>query len=656
MEITLSNSKSAIIPAEIANDRCKVLIDTGASRSFLREDYYRKLHNAKLMPMMRNVRIRSATGRDVQILGKTKAQFKLGVTTYTSEFLVCKNLRRPAVLGIDFLRKNRLGTTWTEEGKFALQKGDDILVESIEVFFEDTYPKLKDVKCMDIQARSIIVITTKADFQVQDQGKIFEVKPTEEFMTNHPNLITLPIIHKTDTENRENVPYLLINLSNDDEHILKGEEIAVMEELMINSDQIQKEGEKQNFKEQLKSDLKGTVKDLRLIQCFVWFLLIFWIVVGHPLTQYKEGQEREKREIQERITKTRLTQKIDNSNPYQSIQPVLPGQQPYSVQFEPLAHIRLSRSTYKVTTFIEFKPYLDSFRKFQEYLETFLTDLADPSKVAAFSHLLSSHLTRQGQDVMSSIITRSKCERPEEEVCADEAVRTVEHPSHQVLSVNECLKQIQVICRSVQQFKAIANATEYIRSTFEQVRREFMSVIDHLETESEEKEPETRKEHNEKVEEELKVAYSKVSQEELEILDDIIKQVGKRFPDLETKVLNRHKRFGVMSWIMGWGVYSNWRQIKAIKKNIRKLYEQNLLQEQQILDLAHYLNLTATRVQLHDKMLYNIQVRLARIDHAIRTIQDIVTFTWVTNNLLLDANVVVNRLITGLIVLRNNVE
>ena len=39
---------------------------------------------------------------------------------------------------------------------------------------------------MDIQARSIMVITTKADFQIQDQGKIFEVKPTEEFMTNQP--------------------------------------------------------------------------------------------------------------------------------------------------------------------------------------------------------------------------------------------------------------------------------------------------------------------------------------------------------------------------------------------------------------------------------------------------------------------------------------
>ena len=37
MEITLSDSKSAIIPAEIAHEKCKVLIDTGASGSFMRE-------------------------------------------------------------------------------------------------------------------------------------------------------------------------------------------------------------------------------------------------------------------------------------------------------------------------------------------------------------------------------------------------------------------------------------------------------------------------------------------------------------------------------------------------------------------------------------------------------------------------------------------
>ena len=95
-------------------------------------------------------------------------------------------------------------------------------------------------------------------------------------------------------------------------------------------------------------------------------------------------------------------------------------------------------------------------------------------------------------------------------------------------------------------------------------------MIDHLETESEERDPKERKENNEKVQEELKMAYSKVSKEELEVLDDMLKQVEEKYPDLKDKVLKITERFGVMSWIMGWGVYSNWRQIKPIKKNIKK--------------------------------------------------------------------------------------
>ena len=101
------------------------------------------------------------------------------------------------------------------------------------------------------------------------------------------------------------------------------------------------------------------MKDLRLIQCFAWFLLIFWVIVSTRSIDRETGEkERKKRETQENIIKTRLSQKIDNTNPYQNIQPTLPDQQAYPVQFEHLAHIRLSRSTYKVTTFIEFQPYI----------------------------------------------------------------------------------------------------------------------------------------------------------------------------------------------------------------------------------------------------------------------------------------------------------
>ena len=128
------------------------------------------------------------------------------------------------------------------------------------------------------------------------------------------------------------------------------------------------------------------------------------------------------------MIKTRVSQKIDNLNPYQNIQPILPGQQAYPVQFEPLAHIRLSRSTYKITTFIEFGPYIDSFRKFQAYLETFLMDLTDSKRISALRLLLTNQLTSVAQNLITKIITEHKCEtQTPEEACSGDAIRKEEN-------------------------------------------------------------------------------------------------------------------------------------------------------------------------------------------------------------------------------------
>ena len=62
-----------------------------------------------------------------------------------------------------------------------------------------------------------MIVTAKANMQLLDQGRVFEVKATPSFMDKHPNMITLPVLHKTDQETRGNVPYLLINLSMEDE-------------------------------------------------------------------------------------------------------------------------------------------------------------------------------------------------------------------------------------------------------------------------------------------------------------------------------------------------------------------------------------------------------------------------------------------------------
>ena len=57
------------------------------------------------------------------------------------------------------------------------------------------------------------------------------------------------------------------------------------------------------------------------------------------------------------------------------------------IVFEPKRKIRLSRSTYKVNSYIDFRPYQDSFKKFETYLHRFSRDLQVPDYVGALVNM-----------------------------------------------------------------------------------------------------------------------------------------------------------------------------------------------------------------------------------------------------------------------------
>ena len=50
------------------------------------------------------------------------------------------------------------------------------------------------------------------------------------------------------------------------------------------------------------------------------------------------------------------------------IEPLKTGELIEPIVFEPKRKIRLSRSTYKVNSYIDFRPYQDSFKKFEAYI------------------------------------------------------------------------------------------------------------------------------------------------------------------------------------------------------------------------------------------------------------------------------------------------
>ena len=53
------------------------------------------------------------------------------------------------------------------------------------------------------------------------------------------------------------------------------------------------------------------------------------------------------------------------------------GHGKYPVIFEPLQNVQTSRSTYKVTSFINFTPYLEYFQQFERYLEAFKSSISN---------------------------------------------------------------------------------------------------------------------------------------------------------------------------------------------------------------------------------------------------------------------------------------
>ena len=80
------------------------------------------------------------------------------------------------------------------------------------------------------------------------------------------------------------------------------------------------------------------------------------------------------------------------------------------------------------------------------------------------------------------------------------------------------------------------------------------------------------------------------------------------------------KRVGILTWILGWGVYSNARSISKIKDNLPTLQKQKQLQDKQIKCLAKFLNLTIHQVSRHSEMLYEMDTKMFIINNTLQHI------------------------------------
>ena len=118
--VTIGNVIGANIPVAFGQTRCNVLINAGAMKSCMSQTFYQQL-KLSAMKSIYTYQVKSATGSNLCPMGITGGELKIGDRDYKTDFVVCKNLTRPCILGIDFLRKHNIVVFCFERTKLSIK-------------------------------------------------------------------------------------------------------------------------------------------------------------------------------------------------------------------------------------------------------------------------------------------------------------------------------------------------------------------------------------------------------------------------------------------------------------------------------------------------------------------------------------------------------
>ena len=210
-------------------------------------------------------------------------------------------------------------------------------------------------------------------------------------------------------------------------------------------------------------------------------------------------------------------------------------------------------------------------------------------------------------------------------------------------------------CLVLKQFEYILNVTEYVNENYLRVKEKFLRAMDYVENINVGEPPSTDPTPKHKRDSESPFG-TRVTFEETEYLIQLLTKLAAWDPG--HNVTHREKRFIPLFASIGAAIGSigNAGQIKKIKKNIAILQEATILQDQQIMELARYADLTAAHVRLHDTQIYRLQYGLLVVEDGIKEMIDVSNFQVYTSYHVTIAQTILSRLQTGSVSIENNID
>ena len=150
----------------------------------------------------------------------------LGNKTFQHDFVVCKHLMRPLILGREFLFKNELKVYYSRTGECRLDHKQEELVATVDLQDELTLSLKSGIH---IPVRMVAVLNINSSLHQNDIGQFYNVRANSLLEDEYPHLQIVPTLHKVDNTNTTLIPFVMINLAEDYIFLPKGQVVGFLD-------------------------------------------------------------------------------------------------------------------------------------------------------------------------------------------------------------------------------------------------------------------------------------------------------------------------------------------------------------------------------------------------------------------------------------------
>ena len=195
----------------IANREVFTLFDTGASRSIMSGETFRKLNlDSKNLDTKNLPTVVGANGTSLGAIGKINCEIVIGKKNFRQTFLVCENLTRSLILEVDFAKQHAAGVHWTKHNSFVLTIEGETVAETKELHNKATVSLKKRTK---LPPKSCAVVDVDINTTSTDKVQLI---PDEYCITSNPNMYMYNLFADLSERTKDSVtPFVIVNLSND---------------------------------------------------------------------------------------------------------------------------------------------------------------------------------------------------------------------------------------------------------------------------------------------------------------------------------------------------------------------------------------------------------------------------------------------------------